>query len=501
MKILLKCLAALSFFVAGMGLAGVAWAQAKPSVLVIMLDDLDVPLFETALRNDLLPNIREQVIEKGTTFTESFVTTPLCCPSRSTYMTGQYAHNHGVYRNQGPFGGFEHFEDASTLATWMRDAGYRTGHVGKYLNGYDSYRYVPPGWDFWRATVGAATYCMYNYRVSENGTQRRFGDSPQDYQTDVLARYADEFIRTVDTRPFFLNVAVVAPHNELCTGKTPDSPYGQIRPAPRHLDTPSVSMPAGALDSFSEADMSDKPLWMRSLLVQDLTEHTQLFNQKMASLRAADDLVGTLFRAAKDAGKARNMAVIFVSDNGYFYGSHRLQQKTLMYEEALRVPLIIRAPGQSKPRVATEWVLNTDWAATILDYGSAVAGLPQDGRSLVPLARGEKVQPWRTSFLMELVFDGEPASPHYPYLAIRSKDSTLTGDASGRRAMVYGETYDAVTNILTDLELYDLNIDPQQIRSLHESNSSRRLLQMQALQIRLQSLKSCGAGSCQTLEE
>src|SRR5688572_28974363 len=131
--------------------AAVALAQSQPNIVFLMMDDLDAAAWTDALKNGYLPNIRKEVIATGTTFDETFVSLSWCCPSRATALTGQFPHNHGVIRNDGQQGGFAHFNDTSTLAVWLRDAGYRTGLVGKYLNGYLDPTYVPPGWESWKA--------------------------------------------------------------------------------------------------------------------------------------------------------------------------------------------------------------------------------------------------------------------------------------------------------------------------------------------------------------
>src|SRR5678815_1116200 len=165
---------------------GVAVAGGPPNVVVIMTDDLDSDLMQTMLELHLAPNIEQYLVQEGTSFANSFVSNSLCCPSRATMLTGQYSHNNGVY-GVGPLlehGGVDALDDVSTLATWLQAAGYRTGHVGKYLNGYGSRlddttpgfqtNYVPPGWDHWQALVGIGTYRMFNYKINDtrNGVQR-----------------------------------------------------------------------------------------------------------------------------------------------------------------------------------------------------------------------------------------------------------------------------------------------------------------------------------------
>lgn len=475
-----------------------AGAQEKPNILFVLTDDLDTAMLQTGLDAGIYPQIQRVMIDAGTQFTESFVSNSLCCPSRATYLSGQYSHNNGVYANSGPFGGFEVFDDSSTLATWMLDAGYRTGHVGKYLNGYDNYRYVPPGWGTWNALVGGSAYCMYDYRVSENGlSQTSYGSRVEDYQTDVLSGYADRFLRSSDTRPFFLTVAPLSPHNETCIDKTPEKPYGTVRAAPRHLGSASLALPGAGLASFNEGDMRDKPKWMRKIALNSEPAHQVLFNEKLAALKAVDDMVGRLFDTLVETGQSSNTVIIFGSDNGYQYGSHRLLQKGTLYEEAIRVPLIVRGIGQSSPRTSRQWVLNTDWAPTIAEYGGAQPGLPVDGRSIVSLIDGVPAPLWRQSILLERPFDGVGDQVASPYAAVRTQDPKLTGRTAKRSIAVYAQTSDPITDILTDLELYDLAIDPLQVASLHNSSDSRRMRQMNGLKRKLDQLRACGGSGAQ----
>jgi arylsulfatase A-like enzyme len=275
-------------------------SSARPNVVLIMVDDLDAGSLRSAADAGYMPNLLGTIIREGTTFTDSFVTLSLCCPSRATSLTGQYSHNHGVIRNSGEFGGFDRFDDRSTLATWLQDAGYHTGHVGKYLNGYRDPSYVPPGWDRWQALVDPSAYCMYGYTISDNGNPVTYGTSPAEYQTDVLAARSEGFVQDWhergDRRPFYLSIAPLAPHVETCRLHRSD-----IRPAPRHAGSVSLRLPTPP--SYNERDMSDKPVWMRSRPLLDRATLQTLYRNRIASLRAVDDLIGRL--VARLAGAVR----------------------------------------------------------------------------------------------------------------------------------------------------------------------------------------------------
>src|SRR5215470_9912972 len=224
--------------------ATTAAAKVRPNIVVLLADDLDLGSFEAAERAGFLPHLAH-LAETGTRFRESFVSEALCGPSRATFFTGLYPHNHGVAGNSGPRGGFDNFMrdfGRNNLATWLQAAGYRTAHVGKFVNGYEDGTVVPPGWDVWQALVDPSTYCMYDYDLSNNGQPVRRGHRlVKDYQTDVLAGVAEEFVRNArtggDARPLFLNLAPVPPHRE-----TTRSCFDGIRPAPRHYLTPRLRL-------------------------------------------------------------------------------------------------------------------------------------------------------------------------------------------------------------------------------------------------------------------
>src|SRR5918998_1884492 len=179
-----------------------------------------------------MPQTRRLIGAAGARFRRSYVSSPLCCPSRATYLTGQYAHNNGVHTNTPPRGGFEALDADHTLPVWLRQAGYRTSHVGKYLNGYGLRRRanVPPGWSDWHGAVDKSTYQMYGYKLFENGVVNRYGsfdiEDPALYQTDVFGRKAVEAIEgTAADVPLFLSLMFVAPHGEVVNPGSTTAPY------------------------------------------------------------------------------------------------------------------------------------------------------------------------------------------------------------------------------------------------------------------------------------
>jgi N-acetylglucosamine-6-sulfatase len=487
-------------------------AETRPNVVVILVDDLDVESLETAVARGWMPKLETHLLRKGVWFSQCFTTFPLCCPSRVTYLTGQYAHNHEVLWNDGPAGGFDSFSDGRderTIATLLQGSGYRTGHVGKYLNGYDTGKYVPPGWDEWHGLVDPSTYSMYNYTISHDGRRRRYGDCPRDYQTDVLAGLAAGFIRrSAGEEPFFLTVAPLAPHKEsacvpacrapTCCGTAPPCDSTRVRPAPRHAATPRLPLPAPP--SLNEPAMDDKPCYLQRFPPIDEEHLEDLYNDRLAALRAVDDLVGTLVAALAQQRELASTAFLFTSDNGFLLGQHRLETKVVPYEESIRVPLVLRLPASANPVTIDGIALNNDLAPTIADLaGLSAESLPFDGRSLLPLVDGTATA-WRVRFLVEHPpVAGQPFTLP-PYAAVR----TLGDGELGGASLLFAEypPYTRGRCVRTgDTELYDLARDPFELRSLDAATGPVRRFQKRVLAEHLERLKTCGQGTCRALEE
>ena len=356
---------------------------------------------------------------RASTFNRYYVSYPLCCPSRVSLLTGRYAHNHNVRGNVPPNGGFTGFANrqaySHNLATWLQGAGYRTIHIGKFLNGYGDQPYddgsnVPPGWSAWHTVLKADTdHYFYGYSLNDNGViDGPFGDSgswetreygPRDdfgcpfaplnglpclYETDVLTRIAsEEMLGTPETQPFYLQLDYTAPHGDF---RRPAGP----EPATRHYDSlPGAPYPHGPAEGFNEGNVNDKPRFIREASYLSPTEtHTyRVYYQKaLESLRAIDDGVQQVVNTLGALHRLRNTYVVFTSDNGFFYGEHRLTGgKFLAYEPSTHMPFLMRGPG-IKPGTSTgELAGNIDLAPTILELAGAQADKSIDGRSLVPL--------------------------------------------------------------------------------------------------------------------
>jgi hypothetical protein len=251
---------------------------------------------------------------------------------------------------------------------------------------------------------------------------------------------------------------------------------------------------------------------MQQLPRRDPVALATLYNQRIAALRAVDDLIGRVVNALQTVGKLGNTVLLFTSDNGYLLGLHRWESKILVYEESIRVPLVIRVPGLLGPKRVTQLALNNDLAPTITDLAGVSATRAMDGRSLLPLLDGSATT-WRKRFLVEvppttiepandLDQAGEGADMRVSaFLAVR----TGLAERPELASLLYSETMNEAG--VTDREFYDLHStqDPYQIESLHNDPSPARVWQQQQLKQALDALKSCGPGSgqrtCQALEE
>lgn len=468
--------------------------QRQPNIVLVMTDDQH----EDSAR--FMPELQRLIAGRGVTFDNSFVSYSLCCPSRATWLTGQYAHNHDVRGNTAPAGGYGKIAPflSNSLPAWLQRAGYYTGHIGKFLNGYGNTSpdtEVPAGWSEWYGALDdpdaytGGTYTMYGYTLNENGSVVHYGSTPDvvdpaTYQTDVYSTKAADFIRrrAPKNKPFFLSVAPLASHGEssgacACTGNNP-------RAAPRH-EGRFAAEPLPRPPDYNEADVSDKPQTIQDLTSIGAAAEQQIelrYRARLESLLAVDDMIANLVGALGDKGELKNTVFMFTSDNGFFHGEHRVRQgKVRLYEPSIRVPLIIRGPGVPKGKHRSQPVANVDLAPTILDFADAKAQRREDGRSLLPLI-DDKLLRWGRAILLEAFFnadpDEDPETPPTNYTAVRTDRYLYARYGTGER------------------ELYDLETDPFELQSRHADTSLAPV--SSALDQLLSGLVNCNGGSCQT---
>ena len=436
--------------------------------MVIETDDQTLESMKVMHRTESL------IGDQGATFTNSFVNYSLCCPSRATFLTGEYAHNHGVWSNTSPDGGFERFEALhgdDNLAVWLQDAGYYTALIGKYLNNYRDDPPVPPGWSEWHAAAPDEQR-VYDYTLNDNGTLTQYGHDQTDFKQDVLTRKAVNLIRrrAPKATPFFLWLTYTAPH----TGGPNPSPrppsdcLGAAKPAARHehsFDSEPLPMPP----DFNEADVSDKPARVSNLpLLNDsqVTDVERKYRCELESLLSVDDGVKRVVDALDATGALDNTLIIYTSDNGYFHGEHRIPgDKTRVYEESIRVPLLMRGPGIPQGVTINPLVVNADLAPTIVDAANVHPGQTLDGRSMLPVTTYPGVFKNRELLIEEPTVKAI-RTPRYLYAEYRNGDR----------------------------ELYDLANDPYELQSLDQDPTYDVV--GAELANRLHTLQGCAGAGC-----
>ena len=463
---------------------------APPNVIVIMSDDQAPGMMKA------LPNVRNQLAARGTTFENAFATYPLCCPARATRLTGEYAHNHGTLgNNRGSGGGYQALIDPGrTLAPWLQASGYATGFAGKWLNGLRTPHRAPPGWDQWSALIGEGgdgLSSYYDFDLFEpDGTPRHYGTATADYQTDVLTRdYALPFIDAgaVDPRPFFLWLSYHPPHFGLgrddaagrrCSDGPPTaraSKQSAIPPAryARLYRRAQVPHPP----SFDERDVADKPKLVRRhppLSRDELATIERDYRCGLAALRALDDGVGQIVDRLRATGQLSNTVIVFLADQGVMAGEHRIKRgKNIPYEEAIKIPLLIRGPGVVAGREIAEPVSNADLAPTILNLAAAtipaelarpidgvsqaatLAGAPPTPGRVVPIEGRDNVSGSRRGYKVRSYVGVRTA--RYAYFEYR-RANYETRSQGASAAIGAGRT--------TEVELYDLVRDPYELRNL-----------------------------------
>ena len=461
-----------AFFMALIFLFAVdAIPRVNPNIVVIMTDDQDDASLE------VMTKTKNLLVDRGIRFLNSFVDYSLCCPSRATLMTGQNAHNHGVYNNKPPEGGYNKFRpsEGSSLPVWLKHAGYDTAMIGKYLNGYwppSDGRPTPlPGWD---RLVPFLENCYFNCSYGDNGSVVNFGSS--DYSTDVIANKAVEFVmsRANLQKPFFMWVTPIAPHGSVGGGT------GRPEAAPRHRGLfASLLLPKPP--SFNEADVSDKPFNIRSLPPLDqakIDSITAVFRARWETILAVDEMVEKIVNALGKAGKLENTVIVFTSDNGWLQGEHRISMgKKIMYEESARVPLVMKGPGIPAGQIRTQLVNNVDLSATILDLAGATPGRALDGKSVAPLFHNPTTA-WRTALLIQAMYNE----------GIQSRFKAVRTNRFLFAEHMYSD------GSASEKELFDLATDPYELQSRHSDSVYASV--MASLQNILSKMKTCAGSSC-----
>ncbi len=523
--------------------AGAASSSAtqKPSFVVIQIDDATLDQLYASLNVggidvQAMPYTLSLLANRGITFNRYYVPYPLCCPSRVSLLTGRYAHNHNVRGNVPPNGGFTGFKARQAynynLAPWLQAAGYRTIHIGKFLNGYgdepfDEGKDVPPGWNAWHSVLRADTnHYFYGYTLNNNGNlEGPFGDpgswetreygerddfgcpaaplngKPCFYETDVFNRIAsEEMYGTSPEQPFYLQLDYTAPHGDF---RRPAGP----EPATRHYNTfAGAPYPHSRAQGFNEGSVNDKPRFIREapyLSLQEIHTYRVYYQKALESLRSVDEGVKQVVDTLGGLSRLRNTYIIFTSDNGFFYGEHRLTGgKFIAYEPATHLPLLIRGPG-IKPGTSTgELAANIDLAPTILELAGATADKSIDGRSLVPYMKDPSLRSRRPILFESFVetadveANGEPTTQRARPSSAHQSDASASIVAPPKDYLgIRLGPYKYIEWPSGEKELYDITNDPYELNNIVRV---RNLSPIRAfLHAQLVRLEACVGKRCQ----
>jgi len=419
-------------------------AAGRPNIVFILTDDLSMNLLP------YLPAVQEMQ-RQGTTLSHYYVVDSLCCPSRTAIFTGEYPHNNGVFTNSGSDGGYAaynaHGDEQRSFAVALQKAGYRTGFLGKYLNGYQARDPRPPGWDTW-AAVGNG-YHEFDYDMNADGRVLHFGHQPEDYLTDVLSQRAGEFIDTsvASARPFMLEVATFAPHSPY----TPAPRYASAHPGLTYPSTPAF----GRLPLHAPSWLAGRPA---------LTRHEKLtldevYRLRVRSVLAVNDLVSHVRSVLQATGAARDTYLVFSSDNGYHVGEYRLLPgKQTAFDTDVHVPLVVTGPGVPAGHVADQLASNIDLAPTFETLAGAPVPDTVDGVSLTPLWHGRSPGIWQQAVLVEHRHPARSATD--PDQQTRLSGMPPTYGAVRTAGSLYVRYVDG------SRELYETGLDPYELDNL-----------------------------------
>ena len=439
--------------IASFGQGGSVVVKPRPNIVFILIDDLRWDELGIAGHPYIkTPNI-DRIGKEGAVFRNAFMTTPLCSPSRASFLTGQYAHTHGITDNVDRSAASHQLR---TFPYLLHQSGYETAFIGKWHMGNDDR--PRPGFDRWVSFKGQGTY--RDAELNEDGKSVKSSG----YITDVLNGYAIEFIKRSHTKPFLVYLAHKAIHpevNQNNDGSVNLNDAERFIPATRHenafmgeaiprrpnyglapADKPALRRQIGSLPALGPATVTSD----RAIL------------ERQRTILAIEDGVGEILKALQQMGQLENTILVFTSDNGYFYGEHGLSvERRLAYEESIRLPLLVRYPKIVKPgTVRDEFALNIDLAPTLLSLAGVAVPQDMQGRSLVPLLKGLKglrgARPaWRKSFLIEYYSDKVfPRIVQMGYKAVRNQ----------RWKYIHYLELDGMD------ELYDLKADPFELKNL-----------------------------------
>ncbi|HEX9823834.1 MAG TPA: sulfatase [Actinomycetota bacterium] len=390
-------------------------AEAAPNILVIVTDDQRLGTVTP------LPEIRRRFRAEGVEYPNATASTPVCCPSRASIMSGRYAHNHGVHDNHQA----DAFDEAGSVQRYLHEAGYRTGILGKFLNGWDLER-NPAYLDDWAIFTSSSNYHRSTWNV--NGTVRSVPEYSTTFLRHRVVRYLEES-EASDDAPWFLLVAPAAPH-------------APAQAEDRYRHVPFPAWPGNP--ATREADRSDKPPYLQARPAA--RPLAGVMRRQLRTLLSVDLLVATVFDRLEELGEQDTLA-LFLSDNGFLLGEHGWTGKGVPYRASIGIPFFLRWPGRIAGGTSDDALVGTiDVAPTVLDaagLGQATLETEMDGRSLLgPIERDAMLSEFWTA-----------GGPVPTWASIRTP------------AAQYVE-YEVEPGLVTFREYYDLVSDPWQLTNL-----------------------------------
>jgi arylsulfatase A-like enzyme len=425
--------------------------SARPNILYIMADDHAAHAISAyGSKINKTPNI-DRLAASGMRFTRCFVTNSICTPSRAAILTGKYSHINGV-----PV--FNRFDGSQpTLAKYLQAAGYHTGMIGKWHLGSD-----PTGFDYWNILPGQGVY--NDPTLIDMGRRKKY----LGYVTDVITDLSLKFLRDRPRdKPFFL----------MCHHKAPHRPWEPDAKHAREWENVQVPEPETFNDDYATRSDAAREATMR--IERDLEpsdykkpipaglspaqvkkwKYQRYMRDYLACVASVDDNVGRLLDELDQSGLAENTIVIYTSDQGFFLGDHDWFDKRFMYEESLTMPFLVRWPGKIKPGSVNDgMILNVDFAPTLLDAASLPVPGDMQGRSFLPLVRGDRPRDWRTSMYYRYYHypQDHRVQPHY-------------GVRTDHYKLIY-------FNKINQWELFDLRADPHELKNLYLEPASREIV-------------------------
>ena len=333
----------------------------RPNVLIIVTDDQPASMMR------VMRKTRDHLGREGVTFSNTVVSTPLCCPSRASILSGQFAHNHGVNTNGKST--VQNFDGASSIATALRNGGYFTGIVGKYMNAWSRAFDRPHGFGRWAVYDKGSNPLFTEALFNIDGRVRTVREYATSFTERKAIQFLEEFDTEDDTAPWFL---LVAPH----------APHEPATPEPRYRDAPVPPLRVGPTIG---GGMDDKPEWVRQVANRDQSGSSELHARMQRSLLSVDDMVDKIMNWLEGHGDADNTIIFYTSDNGFMFGEHGLRGKRHPYDPSVRVPLLMRWRAGGVPSGATDRRIaaNVDIAPTVFDAANIDPGWSFDGRSLL----------------------------------------------------------------------------------------------------------------------